>query len=280
VPALTGYLDKADRTKITSDARTGVEAIQTWALSQYADGVVGNDALFDAAGGNTPANNGVSFVEEKLYHYEMQVRLEVSGPDCPDLENPSQEASNLGGVSVRLADAWTGSDSIPNTGLYAKAWIDGKTAGGGAVDVSGVPGSNSSVSLSGYESIIDGSSFEIVVVLGDQSIGAMDYTTAKQYGAVRSYSVNVDCDQSVPITFSGVLPISDTKVVHYDATQITPGGPQWESIVDELAATDWTSDADIEIIEVTFDEANKVRTMIIKVGDQTCTYADGAYTMS
>jgi prepilin-type N-terminal cleavage/methylation domain-containing protein len=270
IPALTGYISKADHTKITADARTATEAIQAWALLQSAKGVMGNDALFGAAGGNTPANNGVSVAGGNLYQYEMLLKVDLLAAACVDPEGPPPEGPSLAGASVSL----TSSSSFGNPDLYAKAWINGKPESTLAVDVSNVQ-DNNVVILVGYESFISGSTPEVVVLLGDQSIGAMDYAAAKQYGTVWSDSISLDCDQTLAINFS-ILPPSSTQVVHYDVTQ----DPQWKPIVDELAATNWTPDDSIEISNVTFDVVNKVQTMTIKVGDQTCTYADGTYTVS
>jgi prepilin-type N-terminal cleavage/methylation domain-containing protein len=51
IPALTGYIDKANEKKMISEARSSVTAIQTWASEQYANGKTGNSGLKDGNGG-------------------------------------------------------------------------------------------------------------------------------------------------------------------------------------------------------------------------------------
>jgi hypothetical protein len=250
-----------------------VEALQTWALLQYSAGAVGNEALFGAAGGSAPPNNGVSDAAGDLYQYEMVVQLDVRASACPDPEAGPTEVSDFGGASVSLRRPGGLYDSGPNgSGLYAKVWIDGKADI--AKNVSDITDSGNPVTLLDV-SFIDSRSHEFVVVLGDQSIDAMDYATAKLCGTSQDIP-EAECDGGLPSMKYSILPIEDTRVVHYE----TPQDPRWKPIVDELAATDWTPDDSIEITEVIFDEANKVQSTIIKVGDQTCTYADGAYTVS
>jgi type II secretory pathway pseudopilin PulG len=53
VPALTGYVDKADRAEIDQNLATSAKAIQAWATERYADGIVGQAELVVGSGDNS-----------------------------------------------------------------------------------------------------------------------------------------------------------------------------------------------------------------------------------
>jgi prepilin-type N-terminal cleavage/methylation domain-containing protein len=255
IPALTGYIGKADHTKITADARTATEAIQTWALLQSAKGVTGDDALQDAVG-STPSTDDVTLVRNLT---SWMIRMQIAAV-----------YSDSYGVMFRFRMP---PGSPANTGLYARIWVDGVQSGG-AVDVSATNPVQPVDLLSGVTYAFQ-TPLELLVVFGDSaSIGSMDYATAKSYGYIYNW---VSFQSGYNTSTDTEWVISSTPVIHYE---LTPGSPQWKPIVDELAATNWTPDDTIEIIDVTFDAANKVQTMTITVGDQTCTYTDGTYTAS
>jgi hypothetical protein len=258
IPALTGYISKGDQTKITSDARTATEAIQAWAILQYAKGVIGNDALLGTVE-STAGFDGVSEATATSYTYQKYVELDVTAVSPQDVT-----------LTVLV---WLGT---ANPGLYARVWLGGVPVTG-AVDVGSVAGGNPKFTLASGVTLPKDTP-ELLVVFGDDSIGAMSYETAKKHGAILiPGNVNGATTDS---SWSWLIKTTDTKALHYDASQVTPGSTQWKPIVDELASTAWTPDDTIEISNVTFDTANKVQTMTIKVGDQTCTYANGAYTVS
>jgi type IV pilus assembly protein PilA len=271
IPALTGYISRADHTKITSDARTATEAIQTWALLQYANGVVGNDALLNEIG-STPGFDGVSpaVPETASYTSVKYVRAFITSVSA-DNYTLRLEYNRFGGGGT--------TQTAPNPGLHVKVWIDG--AQNSTTSVADI-GNNAGTSKNLLTDLVFpiGSTHEVLVVCGDSSISGMSYETAKAHGAFMTLTLSTGLSTGYVSGQLGAVPTT-TPVVSYNASAATPGsGPEWKPIVDELAATVWTPDDDIEIIDVTFDAANKVQTMTIKVGNQICTYMDGVYTMS
>jgi prepilin-type N-terminal cleavage/methylation domain-containing protein len=271
IPALTGYIDKAKTSKIKQDSRTAVVALQSWAVEKYAEGLKGDDLQDDII--LTPGSPEIKDATESTTiasKYTMGI----------DFYNNATQGTRM---SIFNAGAGT-------SGVTAVVFLNEEFNQAAALSSAANTGKTFTLAPAGTEFPLGSYKISVAIVPNAQAsaIQNMTYAEAKATGVLQEKTLNNTNNSSYPSGQSGSSGPTSGFLRNIPAMNYVPGSGSpavsatyiWKEIVDSYAKNGIADDDNVVLDEVYFDEQNKVTYIDYKIGEQTCIYDLGKYTVN
>jgi type IV pilus assembly protein PilA len=255
LPALTGYIDKANQKKLISETHTAVTAIQTWATMKYGDGQIGDEGLVDTLGNPivqalAPLGTPDAFLTSTpaSMKYELYVTYMF--------EDPGNKGAYIGLPDYGNGIAYSYKFSLAGSNTYETPRYTQIALGGG-----------------GWNTFTP------------KALPA-DYAPSAELAKLISDGTSLPSDSKPD---SGGMTYIYEVILYYDYTGSADGGETgddpdtstWRKIVDELAHTKWESEDKFFITDVRFNDMNMVTHLILSnEKGQFVAYYNGRYTFN
>jgi prepilin-type N-terminal cleavage/methylation domain-containing protein len=277
IPALTGYIEKSGDAQIKQDSHVAVEALQAWAVEQYAAGITGDDLQDGAV--LTPAQPEVK-AGQVLPGTNPKYNVGI------DFWN----SSSSGGTRISMYNVGT----VNPSSMTAIIFWDGEY--NQTKPLSGAPGLATTAIIAPY--VVGGNmpfgnhTIGVVFVPNSQvaTLTAMSYAELNNAGLVNKGTLTYAATDGVISTQKGGTTsgaIRDAQIMTYDPSAARPAVNEtyiWKQIVDSYAHNGIATNDNVILDEVWFDEHNRVVEMVYTIIDgnrtRTCYYDGETYTVS